>query len=699
MKEEPSSPPTVEAATTSNSLKDESQRETDELIGTQIAKKYRIVERLGRGAMGTVYKAEHSYMNRLVALKVLHEHLANDEESIRRFSGEARTASKLSHPHAVTLYDFGIDGARPYLVMKYVQGETLKSLLAREKPLTLERACLFLKQICGALQQAHSLGIIHRDLKPENIMVTQRSDGTEWLEVLDFGIAKVLHREDEANSSVVTQTGVVIGTPQYMSPEQALGKQLDHTADIYSIGVIAYEMLSGTVPFRSKSMMEMLMQQINDPPEPLRQRAPDLSIPKSLDAVVLRALEKEGEKRFLSAEEFFYEFSQAVEQGDSISFFQSRSKQSTAVALVLFLLAPLLGYGALEFSSITQNMLSAPQELSQLYISSTPEGAKISLNGKFQDKVTPLLITDLDPGSYLVTLTQDGYTPLSHTLEISAGQNYSMTFPLETTQAPASSTLGTPPLQARIQDARREEQEERALEEKKRRAKEAAELRRAELAKELALAAEAAEKERIARALKEAEKEAQAKRLAAAQAAEEMERKRKERQERIAKQIAEEEKRRAAAKIVVKQSTPPSPPPEQIVKSTAVPQNTLAEARKLIEEGQHKIAIPRLQRYLKTSRNDAEAYTLLGTAYLNTKKSATYALKEFQTAFRLRPQDAETRFNLALAFARLGRREDALNNLSEALLRQPGLRDRAATHPAFKYYRSVPRFKEIIAGK
>ncbi len=672
--------------------------EADELIGTQIAKKYRIVERLGRGAMGTVYKAEHSYMSRLVALKVLHEHLANDEESIRRFSQEARTASRLSHPHAVTLYDFGIDEKRPYLVMKYVQGETLKNLLAREKPLSLERTCIFLKQICGALQQAHSLGIIHRDLKPENIMVTKRNDGTEWLEVLDFGIAKVMHREDESGSSLVTQTGVVIGTPQYMSPEQALGKELDTTADIYSIGVIAYEMLSGVVPFRSKSMMEMLMQQINEAPEPIRQVAPEISLPKAVDSVVLRALNKDGSKRFSTAEEFFQEFSRAVANGDTLNVFESKNSQRIAVAVVLFFITPLLGYTALQFSSLTQSSVPEAPQLAQIYISSTPEGARVTLNGMAQEKPTPLLLTDLDSGSYVVSLTREGFKPLSHSLTVSSGQNYSMTFPLEKAENVEEAKKDERQLQAAIESARIQEEKERALKAKKRLAKEEAERRRAELAKELAAAAEAAERERIAAALRIAEQEAEAKRAAAAKAAEEMEQKRKERQARIDAEVAKQEEKNAAAKILVQKTPPPSPPPEQIVKSTAIPQNSIEEARKLIEQGQYQAAIPGLQRYLKTSRDDAEAYNLLGTAYLKTKKSATYALKEFQTAYRLRPQDAQTRFNLAIAFAALGRREDALENLAEAILRQPSLRREAQTHPAFRYYKKLPRFNKIVSG-
>lgn len=287
----------------------------DPLIGALVDGKYSIVELIGKGGMGSVYRAEHNLMERTVAIKFLRitEIDESSEEYLRRFKQEAQTASQLRHPSAITIYDYGIGnfGDRddsPFLVMEYIEGRTLKSII-KEGRVPAERLIPLMIQVCGALEEAHKLGIIHRDLKPDNIMVSSRGDGSEWAHVLDFGIAKkVTNATGEAN---MTRTGSVIGTPKYMSPEQILTKNVDQRADVYSLGLIIYEALSGALPFSSNSLMELAVMHVKETPEPLLKRAPDLKLPKAFEKVVMNALEKDPEKRPGSARELSNELREA----------------------------------------------------------------------------------------------------------------------------------------------------------------------------------------------------------------------------------------------------------------------------------------------------------------------------------------------------------------------------------------------------
>lgn len=273
------------------------------LIGEQIDGKYRVIEKLGSGGMGAVYKAEHSLMGRTVALKVLHPHLVEHEDLLKRFHREARVASKLDHPNAVATYDYGVWKGAPYLVMEFVEGVTLKTKIEKDgPPKTPELRTIFL-QVCAALAKAHDLGIVHRDLKPDNIMLTSEQDGSLRARLLDFGIAKVLNEKAEAGSQVMTQIGSFFGTPKYASPEQIMQKPLDGRSDIYALGVILYEVLSGEVPFHAPSVMEIIIKQLNDPPAPLRQFRPELNIPARVEELVMRCLEKDPAARFQTARE------------------------------------------------------------------------------------------------------------------------------------------------------------------------------------------------------------------------------------------------------------------------------------------------------------------------------------------------------------------------------------------------------------
>jgi len=279
--------------------------EDDPLIGATVDGKYSIVELIGKGGMGSVYRAEHNLMERTVAIKFLSITEINEstEEYLRRFKQEAQTASQIRHPSAITIYDYGIGdfGDRddsPFLVMEYIEGRTLKSVI-KEGPVPAERLIPLIVQVCGALDEAHNLGIIHRDLKPDNIMVSSRGDDSEWAHVLDFGIAKKINNTTgEAN---MTRTGSVIGTPKYMSPEQILTKEVDQRADVYSLGLIIYEALSGALPFKSASLMELAVMHVKEAPEPLLKRAPELKLSKAFEKIVMSAIEKDPDNRPQSA--------------------------------------------------------------------------------------------------------------------------------------------------------------------------------------------------------------------------------------------------------------------------------------------------------------------------------------------------------------------------------------------------------------
>ncbi|MCB0324115.1 MAG: tetratricopeptide repeat protein [Bdellovibrionales bacterium] len=271
----------------------------DPLLGEVIDGKYRILERLSGGGMGAVYRAEHALMNRTVAVKVLHRHLAEgveEEQFLRRFQREARLASRIDHPNAITIYDFGIFGEQAYLVMQFIEGRSLKEVLDEEGALKLPRVLVLLRQVCGALTEAHALGIVHRDLKPDNIMISLRKEDQEWATVLDFGIAKVLGSE-QGQVSTVTKTGRIIGTPHYMAPEQVLGHPTDARTDVYALGIIAYELLTGSPPFDCESLMQLIMKHVNEAPIPMLQKQPALRVPLDVETVVMRALQKKPDNR------------------------------------------------------------------------------------------------------------------------------------------------------------------------------------------------------------------------------------------------------------------------------------------------------------------------------------------------------------------------------------------------------------------
>jgi predicted Ser/Thr protein kinase len=277
-------------------------------VGGTLQGKYRIEELLGSGGMCDVYRATHIQMGKQVALKILKPHLAADAAISRRFEQEARAASRIHHPNAINVMDYGIgEGNTPFIVMEYVNGVTLGELIRRHGALSLERTNNILRQICGALDDAHNVGVVHRDIKPDNIIIADYGD-SDWVEVVDFGVAKI--QEDLNRRVALTGENIIVGTPRYMSPEQCEELPVDARSDIYSLGIVLYEMLAGEAPFKGDSSTRLLVAHATEPPEPLRSKRPDIS--PEVEVVVMQALAKNPAHRPQSAGELAQRFEQAA---------------------------------------------------------------------------------------------------------------------------------------------------------------------------------------------------------------------------------------------------------------------------------------------------------------------------------------------------------------------------------------------------
>jgi serine/threonine protein kinase len=272
-----------------------------DLLGGQ----FQILQKIGSGGMGAVYKAAQPAMNRMVAVKILHPKLASRKDLVSRFRREARAMSHLSHPNTVKVYLYGeLEDGSLYIVMEYLEGRNLNQVVRKDGPLSVERAIPVLVQVCGALEEAHLQGIVHRDLKPENIFLSTNGGLKDYPKVLDFGLAKVTERELRPGSIMLTQEGMVFGTPEFMSPEQAQGKVLDARSDIYSLATILYEVLTGKLPFDAKTPMEYIQLHVMKAPIPLDERIAGKTFPPGLGDVLARALAKKPEARYPSSAAF-----------------------------------------------------------------------------------------------------------------------------------------------------------------------------------------------------------------------------------------------------------------------------------------------------------------------------------------------------------------------------------------------------------
>ena len=288
----------------------------DPLVGTSLDGRYRIERVLGRGGMGTVYAATVTSLGTPVAVKVLRPVQDDGGMAMGRFEREARSASRLGNPHIVDIRDFGKDATTglAFLVMEYLDGEDVGGLLGRERVLSVERALHIVLQCCVALGAAHAASIVHRDLKPENLFLVTRGGVRDFVKIVDFGLAKINDLDlDGDPGRKLTKTGMIFGTPQYMSPEQCMGKPTDHRSDIYSLGLILYELLTGRVPFDGETFMGVLNQHMVDPPPPMRQVNPSITVPPMLEAVVYRCLDKKARNRPQSMGELAEELRGALE--------------------------------------------------------------------------------------------------------------------------------------------------------------------------------------------------------------------------------------------------------------------------------------------------------------------------------------------------------------------------------------------------
>lgn len=286
-----------------------SQQSAD-LVGSVIADRYHIEKKLGEGGMGAVYLGQHVKMGRKSAIKVMTQGMAHDPEAIARFNREAANAARITHPNVCAIYDFGetSDGII-YLAMEFIEGSSLSDLLKSEGALPPKRAAEILHQTAEALQAAHDLGIVHRDLKPDNIMLSRGRDGSDVVKVVDFGIAKAMGGEE---GQKVTKTGLVVGTPEYMSPEQLSGDVLDGRSDIYSLALVFFRMLTGVLPFQADTAQETMIKRLTDDPLRLNEALPGTDFPQQLQHVMDHALQRMPADRYVSAAQFGRDVVEAV---------------------------------------------------------------------------------------------------------------------------------------------------------------------------------------------------------------------------------------------------------------------------------------------------------------------------------------------------------------------------------------------------
>lgn len=297
----------------------------DALIGRTLPGGYVILELVGIGGMGRVYRAEQTNLGRTVAVKIIHPHLVGEENAAARFITEARAASRLNHPNSVAIIDFGkTSDGQLYLVMEFLRGKDLARVVYEEGPLPFRRIIGVLRQVLAALAEAHLLGIIHRDLKPENIILEPTRAGGDFVKVVDFGLAKV--RAETAHAPSITSPGIVCGTPEYMSPEQGRGDELDARSDLYAMGVIFFQLLTGRLPFEADSPTQVVLAHLTQPPPDPRTVAPDRKIPANLVEIVMKALAKEAKDRYVDADDF------SSELGEGLAQLEDRASQKGVAA-------------------------------------------------------------------------------------------------------------------------------------------------------------------------------------------------------------------------------------------------------------------------------------------------------------------------------------------------------------------------------
>jgi serine/threonine protein kinase len=296
----------------------------DSLVGKLLGERFQVQALLGEGGSGTIYRAEHVTLRRRVAIKVLHTELSRDDLAVERFRREATTVADIDNEHIVEIHDFGrTPDGRLYLAMELLEGETLDGVLARDKQLSVERTADILIQVGEALMEAHAIGYVHRDLRPRNIYLTQRRGKANFVKLLDFGLAKLVETDTQAPS---TSLGMTFGDPRYMSPEQARGDRIDRRADIYQLGCVAYEMLTGAPPFTGSRVFDILTKQVTEVPVPLPTRRP--GVPQWMEAGVAKMLAKDPDNRFATTSRMVEALRRGLETGEVMEDSVARRRES-----------------------------------------------------------------------------------------------------------------------------------------------------------------------------------------------------------------------------------------------------------------------------------------------------------------------------------------------------------------------------------
>jgi len=420
-------------------FEDEETRErVDPLVGSVLDERYVIEAQIGLGGMGAVYRAQQKGMDRKVAIKVLQPEYTQDPRVRRRFHIEALAASRLTHPHTIRIYDFGETAVKElYIVMEYLEGRSLQETLAEQSRLSVGRTLRVARATAESLSEAHERGIVHRDLKPDNIHLITSGRDSDFVKVLDFGVAKIMTEKNEGRAGTLTQAGSIFGTPRYMAPEQCRSLATDPRTDIYALGIIIYHCVTGTVPFDGDTALAIMMQHLQTDPMPLASAAPSVAVPQDVEKLVFRCMQKNPDKRFQSADEVVSAIDEILESldpsyeevvrcepadrrqatqpigvsasmtvgtGEQLAEVGGRSRNWFAWAVLLVLLVG--GISALFFLSFAEipaprssklglaiekvSSLSPPP--AAVSIRTTPAGATISVDGIVATARTPVII-------------------------------------------------------------------------------------------------------------------------------------------------------------------------------------------------------------------------------------------------------------------------------------------------------------------
>lgn len=436
----------------------------DPFIGRTVADRFEVLSRVGSGGMGTVYRAKQMPLERNVALKLLREEVSWDPDTVTRFHREAKAMSLLQHPNTVRVFDFGqTKDDVLFLAMELLEGETITQRLHREGALDPKVAVRIAQQVLDSLHEAHSKGIVHRDLKPDNIVLADVEGHAEpVVKVLDFGIAKVFEGDNDFDS-LETQAGTVFGTPRYMSPEQAQGKSLDARSDLYSVGVLLYQMLTGVPPFQDDDAVVVMAKHIRDAPVPAMKMAPTRPITKRLDKVLLKSLEKAREKRFQEATSFAAALEKCLPELELARttqtgvFGRARASRKTSwvvaavVLLVSFAIAAavVLMVGDVpedvEEPQVTTAVVPLPEQAPTLLRStlrSLPEGAEVRDSNGSVLGVTPYSCELVAGERMEVTLNLEGYDSTPAIIEAGFPRNVELD-PIEVEPEPDPRPVAT----------------------------------------------------------------------------------------------------------------------------------------------------------------------------------------------------------------------------------------------------------------